>query len=115
MVHLDVHLRAVDGVKVTTAEQLTSEVAKYRGRNVQLLISNDQYENKNIIVLVRESPPAGEGSLGVAHGEIVPSMSRMHLIPPTPPYPTPHQWLVKRAMLPVLVASTMAASSVLNR
>lgn len=60
-------VETVDGVKITTAEQLTSEVAKYKGKNVKLLISNDKLNtNREVVVSVRQNPPAGEGSMGVA-------------------------------------------------
>jgi regulator of sigma E protease len=49
--------------EVKKAEELTSEVAKYKGKSVDLVIG----ENKKIVkVEVRENPPAGEGAIGVA-------------------------------------------------
>jgi regulator of sigma E protease len=60
-------VKNVGGVVVKTPGQLTEEVGKYKGKNVKLLISNDQLKtDKEMIVQVRENPPVGEGSLGVA-------------------------------------------------
>jgi regulator of sigma E protease len=51
----------VNNVEVKTPNQLTDEVAKYKGKKVKLLVDNREVE-----VEVRETPPAGEGSMGVA-------------------------------------------------
>lgn len=60
-------IKSVNGVEIKTPQELTNEVAKYKGKNVKLLISNDQLKtDKEIIINVRENPPAGEGSMGVA-------------------------------------------------
>jgi regulator of sigma E protease len=60
-------VETIDGVKITTAEQLTSEVAKYKGGNVKLRITNYELKtDREVTVAVRENPPAGEGSMGVA-------------------------------------------------
>lgn len=52
---------AVNGVEVKTPNQLTNEVAKYKGKKVKLIIND-----KDVLVEVRENPPEGEGSMGVA-------------------------------------------------
>jgi regulator of sigma E protease len=52
--------------EVKKAEELTTEVVKYKGKNVKLLISNDQLKNKEFEMEVRENPPVGEGAIGVA-------------------------------------------------
>jgi regulator of sigma E protease len=49
--------------EITQADQLTTEVAKYKGKKVDLVVG----ENKKIVeVEVRDNPPAGEGAMGVA-------------------------------------------------
>jgi regulator of sigma E protease len=58
-------VESIDGVKIITGEQLTSEVAKYKGKNANLVINRDGQEEK-LSVAVRENPPVGEGSMGVA-------------------------------------------------
>ena len=52
--------------EIKKPSELTDEVAKYKGKNVKLLISNDQIINKEINVEVRENPPEGEGAIGIA-------------------------------------------------
>lgn len=52
---------AVNGVEVKTPNQLTDEVVKYKGKKVKLTIND-----KEVLVEVRENPPVGEGSMGVA-------------------------------------------------
>jgi regulator of sigma E protease len=59
-------IQSVNEVEVKTPNELTNEVGKYKGKNVKLLISNDQIINKELSVEVRENPPEGEGSFGVA-------------------------------------------------
>ena len=60
-------IRSVEGVEVNNPEQLTSEVAKYKGKVVQLRVTSYESEiEKDIEVMVRENPPVGEGSMGVA-------------------------------------------------
>lgn len=58
-------VESIDGVKITNGEQLTSEVAKYKGKIADLEISRDG-QTENLSVSVRENPPVGEGSMGVA-------------------------------------------------
>lgn len=60
-------VQMVNGIKVESPAQLTSEVGKYKGTNVKLQISNDQLKDvREVTVEVRANPPAGEGSMGVA-------------------------------------------------
>jgi regulator of sigma E protease len=51
----------VNGMKIKKADELIKEVEKYKGGNVKLIINNKEVE-----VEVRENPPEGEGSMGVA-------------------------------------------------
>jgi regulator of sigma E protease len=48
---------------ITQADQLTTEVAKYKGKKVALVVGKDK---KIVEVEVRDNPPVGEGSMGVA-------------------------------------------------
>lgn len=60
-------VEAVDGVNVKSPEQLTAEVAKYKGKKVEIKVQSLNSKQENIIeVEVRTNPPAGEGSMGVA-------------------------------------------------
>ncbi len=60
-------IQSVNGVEVKTPNELTVEVGKYKGKNVKLLISNDKLKtDREITIDVRENPPEGEGSIGVA-------------------------------------------------
>lgn len=59
----------VGNVVITKPDQLTSEIGKYKGKNIELTIKNEK-EEKKVSVLVRENPPAGEGSMGVAISNI---------------------------------------------
>ena len=51
----------VEDMEVKTPNQLTNEVTKYKGKKVKLTIND-----KKIEVDVRENPPEGEGSMGIA-------------------------------------------------
>lgn len=52
---------------VKTPDELTNEVLKYKGKKVELTIVGAKNESPvQKIVDVRENPPAGEGSLGIA-------------------------------------------------
>ncbi|MEI8068042.1 MAG: M50 family metallopeptidase [Candidatus Shapirobacteria bacterium] len=55
----------VEGKQIKRPQELTAEVGKYKGKNVKLLISDNSI-NKEIQIQVRENPPAGEGSMGIA-------------------------------------------------
>jgi regulator of sigma E protease len=58
-------VESINGVKITTADQLTAEVGKYRGKEAKLEI-NRGGQTQDLSVLVRENPPEGEGSMGIA-------------------------------------------------
>lgn len=55
----------VGGQLVKTPDELTVEIAKYKGNTVDLTLKTEN-EEKIINVAVRENPPAGEGSVGIA-------------------------------------------------
>ncbi len=57
---------AVNEIRVSKPSQLTDEVAKYKGGRVGLSIVSKDGESRRVEVEVREKPPAGEGSMGVA-------------------------------------------------
>lgn len=60
-------VESVGGVDVKSPEQLTAEVAKYKGKKVEIKVQNLNSKQENVIeVEVRTNPPAGEGSMGVA-------------------------------------------------
>jgi regulator of sigma E protease len=52
----------VNDKEIKKPDELTSEVAKYKGQNVNLTIN----DNKSVNVEVRQNPPEGEGSIGIA-------------------------------------------------
>ena len=56
----------VGGVKIENPNQLTDEVAKFKGKEVELGIEEEGGNAYMRSVLVRENPPEGEGSMGVA-------------------------------------------------
>lgn len=55
-------INKVEEVIVTTPNQLTDEVAKYKGKTVKLTVNEDSLVQVN----VRENPPSGEGAIGIA-------------------------------------------------
>lgn len=57
----------VEDIEVKTPNQLTDEVAKYKGKKIDLDIV-EAYSNTpvQVEVEVRENPPEGEGSMGIA-------------------------------------------------
>jgi len=57
----DVILKVADK-EIRTPSELTTEVAKYKGQNINLTIN----DNKSVNVEVRENPPEGEGAIGIA-------------------------------------------------
>ena len=63
---IDEQVEKVDGTTVKTAEELTEEVGKYKGKTVELLIKDKKGNERTVKVEVRANPPAGEGSMGVA-------------------------------------------------
>ncbi len=61
---VDDWVQKVNGVEIKKGNELINEVGKYKGKKIKLTI----FENNKIIekeMLVRDNPPAGEGSLGV--------------------------------------------------
>jgi regulator of sigma E protease len=58
-------VRAVNGVEIKQPSQLTEEVGKYKGKDVELLIENAGVSSA-VKVAVRENPPSGEGAIGIA-------------------------------------------------
>ncbi|MFA6361769.1 MAG: M50 family metallopeptidase, partial [Candidatus Shapirobacteria bacterium] len=62
----DVILKVADK-EIKKPEELMTEVAKYKGQNIKLLINNEELKiNKEVEVEVRENPPEGEGVIGIA-------------------------------------------------
>lgn len=59
---------SVNDKQVKKANELIEEVAKFKGKNVKLIINNEELKiyNKEAEIEVRENPPEGEGSMGVA-------------------------------------------------
>ena len=52
---------------IKKANELTDEIAKYKGQNVELEILTDEQTQRSVrTVEVRENPPEGEGSMGIA-------------------------------------------------
>ena len=66
-------VRYVNGILVKKPAELTSEVSKYKGKEVKLNI-NRAGISQDIVVEVRQNPPAGQGSMGIAisNTEMVP-------------------------------------------
>jgi regulator of sigma E protease len=57
----------VNQTVVKKPSELTTEVGKFKGKNVQLRIKNYELGIEEVkMVQVRENPPAGEGSMGIA-------------------------------------------------
>ena len=58
----------VNDKEIKKGQELIDEVAKYKGKNVKLIINNEELKiyNKEVEIEVRENPPEGEGSMGVA-------------------------------------------------
>lgn len=56
----------VNEIEVKKSAELTEEVGKYKGKTVKLEILNSNNEKRIVEVQVRENPPQGEGSMGVA-------------------------------------------------
>lgn len=63
---VDDQIISVNNVEIKKGSQLTEEVGKHLGENLQFSIFNFQTKTtKNIEMIPRENPPEGEGSLGV--------------------------------------------------
>lgn len=58
----------VGDVEVKRINELITEIDKYKGQKIKLIINNEELKtyNKEINIEVRENPPEGEGSMGVA-------------------------------------------------
>jgi len=58
----------INDMTVKKADELTAEIGKNKGKNIKLIINNEELKiyNKEIDVEVRENPPEGEGAMGVA-------------------------------------------------
>jgi regulator of sigma E protease len=52
--------------KISKPDQLTTEVEKYKGKLVDLTVKDNSGSEKTFQIEVRENPPSGEGSMGVA-------------------------------------------------
>ena len=63
---LSVGAQGIAPVQVKTPNELTNEVVKYKGKNVELSIGNGLKPFRTVDLEVRANPPAGEGSMGVA-------------------------------------------------
>jgi regulator of sigma E protease len=59
-------VESVNGVMVKKSSELTDEVGKYKGKEVDLLILGKDGSERMARVEVRQNPPAGEGGMGVA-------------------------------------------------
>lgn len=57
---------SVDGERVQSNEMFIQLIEKRKGKDVVLELRSKNGEGKNVKVLPRESPPEGEGALGVA-------------------------------------------------
>jgi len=55
-------IKNVEDKEIKTADELTAEIGKYKGKKIDLIIN----DNKLVNIEVRENPPVGEGSIGVA-------------------------------------------------
>ncbi len=58
-------IKEVAGEPISEPEQLTQRVNEFKGETVELLVEKDG-EEEVVGVLVRESPPEGEGGMGIA-------------------------------------------------
>lgn len=56
----------VGEITIKTPDELTKEVGKYKGKKVELTVTGADNETKILNLDVRENPPQGEGSLGIA-------------------------------------------------
>ena len=57
----------VGDVEVKKADELISEIEKYKGKNVELEIMDKEQTQRSVLTIqVRENPPEGEGAMGVA-------------------------------------------------
>lgn len=63
---IDDWIKSVNGIEVKTPQKLTEEVEKYKGQEIKLKIQTPDSKEEEITIEVREKPPEGEGSMGVA-------------------------------------------------
>ncbi len=57
----------VGEVEVKKSDELINELEKYKGQEVQVEITDKEQTQRSVrTILVRENPPEGEGSMGVA-------------------------------------------------
>lgn len=56
----------VDDTEVKRSDELTTQVAKDKGKTAKLLVTGEDGTQRNLLVEVRENPPEGEGSMGIA-------------------------------------------------
>lgn len=62
-------LIAVNGAPITSADKFVEDIKANAGKEVKLTVSNIQgNDNKDITIVPRENPPAGQGALGVSLG-----------------------------------------------
>lgn len=59
-------IREVEGQAITSPSELTTTAKQYQGQEVVLFVQNSSGQDKVVLVEVRQNPPAGEGSIGVA-------------------------------------------------
>ncbi len=62
---IDDQIISVNNVGIKKGNELTSEVLKFKGKNVELMMIGNGLKPFRTTIFVRENPPAGEGSLGV--------------------------------------------------
>jgi len=55
-------VKKIGDKEIKTADELTTEVGKYKGQKIDLTIN----DNKLVNIEVRQNPPEGEGSMGIA-------------------------------------------------
>jgi len=62
---VDDWIQTINNVDIKKGSQLTEEVGKNLDKKTKFKISNLEFKNKEIEIIPRKNPPAGEGSLGV--------------------------------------------------
>lgn len=66
---IDDWIQQVGDVKINKGSELTTEVAKYKGKEVVLMVESEK-KVKTVKLEARANPPAGEGSLGITISNI---------------------------------------------
>ena len=64
------YITSVEGVKLEKVGDLIDQLAKYKGKGVEIGVEKNTGEVERVMILVRENPPEGEGSLGVVVSSI---------------------------------------------